>query len=110
MRPGLVVMLLTLLLGIQPITTDLHLPALPTLQPELGASIGAAQLTLPALIIAFGLAQLVPGPRANRFGQRPVLLGVPAFGLGLTLVAWTLVKRHGEPLPLCQVVDLPVPT
>ena len=66
--------MLTLLLGIQPVTTDLYLPALPTLQRELGATIGAAQYTLSALIIAFGFGQLVCGPLADRFGRRPVLL------------------------------------
>lgn len=74
MQPGVVVLLLILLLGIQPITTDLYLPALPTLQRELGAGIAATQLTLSGLIIAFGLAQLVAGPLADRFGRRPVLL------------------------------------
>jgi DHA1 family bicyclomycin/chloramphenicol resistance-like MFS transporter len=70
-----VVVLLTLLLGVQPITTDLYLPALPTVQRELGASIAAAQLTLSALIICFGVSQLVCGPLADRYGRRPVLLG-----------------------------------
>jgi DHA1 family bicyclomycin/chloramphenicol resistance-like MFS transporter len=74
MSPLVVVLMLTLLLGIQPITTDLYLPALPTLQRDLGASIGASQLTLSTLIICFGLAQLVCGPLADRFGRRPVLL------------------------------------
>ena len=74
--PAIVVML-TLLLGIQPVTTDLYLPALPTLQRELGATVGAAQLTLSALIIAFGFGQLVCGPLADRFGRRPVLLRRP---------------------------------
>jgi len=74
MSPGVVVLLLTLLLGIQPITTDLYLPALPTLQRDLGASVAATQLTLSALIICFGLAQLVCGPLADRYGRRPVLL------------------------------------
>ena len=74
MPPAVIVLLLTLLLGIQPITTDLYLPALPTLRSDLGASIGATQLTLSALIICFGLAQLVCGPLADRFGRRPVLL------------------------------------
>ena len=67
----------------QPITTDLYLPALPTVQRELGASIGAAQLTLSALMICFGLSQLVCGPLADRYGRRPVLLG----GLALYTVA-----------------------
>lgn len=69
-----VVLLLTLLLGVQPITTDLYLPALPGLQRDLGASMAATQLTLSALIACFGLAQLVVGPLADRFGRRPVLL------------------------------------
>ena len=56
MTPAVVVLMLTLLLGIQPVTTDLYLPALPTLQRDFGATIGAVQLTLSALIICFGLA------------------------------------------------------
>ena len=86
MPPTVVVMMLTLLLGIQPITTDLYLPALPTLQRELGASVSATQLTLSALIICFGFGQLVCGPLADRFGRRPVLL----WGLGLYTVASVL--------------------
>ena len=83
MAPLVVVMMLTLLLGLQPITTDLYLPALPTLHRALGASLAATQLTLSALIISFGAAQLVCGPLADRFGRRPVLL----VGMALYTVA-----------------------
>lgn len=79
MTPGTVVIALVLLLGIQPITTDLYLPALPNLQHDLGASVAATQLTLSALIIGFGLAQLIFGPLSDRFGRRPVLLAGLAF-------------------------------
>lgn len=75
MTPAVVVLTITLLLGLQPVTTDLYLPALPTMQRELGATAGATQMTLSALIICFGLAQLVCGPLSDRFGRRPVLLG-----------------------------------
>lgn len=71
--PATAVLLLTLLLGIQPVTTDLYLPALPTLASELGASMSATQLTLSGLILSFGVCQLVAGPLADRFGRRPVL-------------------------------------
>jgi DHA1 family bicyclomycin/chloramphenicol resistance-like MFS transporter len=74
---------LALLLGLQPATTDIYLPALPALTRELGASMGSAQLTMSALILAFGVAQLVWGPVADRLGRRPVLLA----GLGLYAVA-----------------------
>ena len=66
---------LTLLLGLQPVITDLYLPALPLLARELGASMSTAQLTMSALILAFGLSQLVWGPLSDRFGRRPILLG-----------------------------------
>ena len=92
MAPAVVVVMLTLLLGIQPITTDLYLPALPTLQRELGASVNAAQLTLSVLLGCFGLAQLVCGPLADRHGRRPVLLG----GLALYTVASVMSTRSGS--------------
>ncbi|WP_413906167.1 MFS transporter [Candidatus Skiveiella danica] len=74
MSPGLIVLLLSLLLGLQPVTTDLYLPALPALTEGFGASMAQAQLTLTALLLAFGLSQLVWGPLSDRFGRRPVLL------------------------------------
>jgi MFS transporter, DHA1 family, multidrug resistance protein len=77
-----VVLILALLLGIQPVTTDLYLPALPTLTEGFAASMPQAQLTLTALLLAFGLSQLVWGPLSDRFGRRPVLLwGMGAYGL-----------------------------
>jgi MFS transporter, DHA1 family, multidrug resistance protein len=85
MSPVVIVVLLTLLLGIQPVATDLYLPALPTLQHELGAGIAPAQLTLSALIIAFGVSQLIAGPLSDRFGRRPVLL----WGTALYTIACT---------------------
>ena len=78
-----VVAVLSLLLGLQPVTTDLYLPSLPSLARELGAPMAGAQLTLSALILAFGLGQLVAGPMSDRFGRRPLLLG----GLSLYVVA-----------------------
>jgi len=91
MSPGLVVLVLTLMLGLQPITTDLYLPALPALTQGFGAPMGQAQLTLTALLLAFGLSQLVWGPLSDRFGRRPVLLtGLAAFvlaSLGSTLAS-----------------------
>ena len=71
---GLAAFALALLLGLQPVTTDVYLPALPMLTAALGAPMSAAQLTMSALILAFGIAQLFWGPLADRVGRRPVLL------------------------------------
>ncbi len=80
MSPGLVIVFLSLLLGIQPITTDLYLPALPALTEGFGAAMSQAQLTLTALLLAFGISQLFWGPLSDRFGRRPILLaGLAAY-------------------------------
>jgi DHA1 family bicyclomycin/chloramphenicol resistance-like MFS transporter len=78
-----VVLVLSLLLGIQPVTTDLYLPALPALTEGFGAGPAQAQLTLTMLLLAFGASQLVWGPLSDRFGRRPILL----WGLGGYVVA-----------------------
>jgi DHA1 family bicyclomycin/chloramphenicol resistance-like MFS transporter len=80
MPPARVVLFLSLLLGLQPLTTDLYLPALPGMTQELGASMPQAQLTLTALLLAFGASQLIWGPLSDRFGRRPILmLGMAAY-------------------------------
>ena len=78
-----VVLFLALLLGIQPVTTDLYLPALPALRANLGAGMPQVQLTLTALLLAFGFSQLVWGPLSDRFGRRPILL----WGTGLYVLS-----------------------
>jgi len=74
---------LALLLGLQPATTDIYLPALPLLARDLQAPMSGAQLTMSALILSFGIAQLFWGPVADRTGRRPVLLA----GLGAYVLA-----------------------
>ncbi|MEY5100303.1 MAG: Bicyclomycin resistance protein [Pseudomonadota bacterium] len=83
MTPATVVLLLSLLLGMQPVATDLYLPALPMLSRSLQASMAQAQLTLSAMLMGFGLSQLAWGPLSDRFGRRPVLIA----GQGLFLLA-----------------------
>ncbi|RYZ12483.1 MAG: Bcr/CflA family efflux MFS transporter [Comamonadaceae bacterium] len=83
MSPSLVVLLLALLLGIQPITSDLYLPTLPAIASGFSATPAQTRLTLTVLLLAFGFSQLIWGPLSDRFGRRPVLL----LGLGAYLLA-----------------------
>ena len=103
MSAGLVVLLLAMLLGIQPVTTDLYLPALPALTRSFSATLSQAQLTLSALLLAFGASQLIWGPLSDRFGRRPVLLcGLTAYLLAamgsvlaasmLQLIVWRTLQ------------------
>jgi MFS transporter, DHA1 family, multidrug resistance protein len=89
MSPTLIIVMLSMLLGIQPVATDLYLPALPAIKAEFGAELSQVQLTLSALLLAFGTSQLVWGPLSDRFGRRPILLcGLATFtlaGLGCVL-------------------------
>lgn len=80
--PTLVV-LLTVLVALGPISTDLYLPSLPAIARALEAGSGATQLTLSVFMAGFAVSQLAYGPLSDRFGRRPVLLG----GLGIYLVA-----------------------
>jgi len=94
---------LALLMGLQPATTDVYLPALPALTQALGASMTAAQLTMSALILAFGFGQLFWGPVADRFGRRPALLLSLAL-YGLASIAGALAPNI-EWLILCRAVQ-----
>jgi len=103
MPSALIVLILSLLLGLQPITTDLYLPALPGLTEGFGASMAQTQLTLTGLLLSFGLSQLIWGPLSDRFGRRPILLwGLVAYVLASAastlaptielLIVWRIVQ------------------
>jgi DHA1 family bicyclomycin/chloramphenicol resistance-like MFS transporter len=103
MPSALIVLILSLLLGLQPITTDLYLPALPSLTEGFGASMAQTQLTLTGLLLSFGLSQLIWGPLSDRFGRRPILLwGLVAYVLASAastlaptielLIVWRIVQ------------------
>jgi DHA1 family bicyclomycin/chloramphenicol resistance-like MFS transporter len=83
MHPYLVILLLSLGIGLQPVSTDLYLPALPGLALDLNASVSMVQYTLTGLLLAFGISQMLWGPFSDKVGRRPIML----FGLGLYVLA-----------------------
>jgi DHA1 family bicyclomycin/chloramphenicol resistance-like MFS transporter len=104
-------LIIAVLLGLQPVATDVYLPALPLLTRALAAPMSAAQLTMSALILAFGLSQLAWGPVADRVGRRPVLLaGLALFtlaGVGSALagsIEWLLGWRVVQGVALAASV------
>lgn len=66
--------LLTALVALSPISTDLYLPSLPGLLRYFGADVARVQLTLSVFLIGIAGGQLLYGPLSDRFGRRPVLL------------------------------------
>lgn len=75
--------LLTTLVALGPLSTDLYLPALPTLAQAFATDAARVQLTLSAFLAGFAVAQLFYGPLSDRYGRRPVML----FGLALYLAS-----------------------
>jgi len=74
-----VIILLTGLTGITPLSIDMPLASLPSLAAAFGEPEARAQLVVGVFLAGFALAQLVLGPVSDRFGRRPVLLA----GLGV---------------------------
>jgi DHA1 family bicyclomycin/chloramphenicol resistance-like MFS transporter len=99
-------LVLAVLLGFASISTDLFLPALPTMRVALGASEGELNFTISAYLLGFGFGQLLWGPVSDRLGRRvPLAVGVLLFavgsaGCGLStnayqIIAWRLVQALG---------------
>lgn len=73
------VALLATLMALQALAIDAMLPALPIIGSELGApDANSRQLVVGLYIAANGFGCLLPGPLADRFGRRPLIL----FALG----------------------------
>ncbi len=96
-RPALV---LGLLSALGPFAIDMYLPAMPMIAADLGTSIQGMQGSIVAYFIAFGLAQLIYGPWADRSGRKaPLYAGIGVFTIGSILctlaptLEWLLVGR-----------------
>ena len=78
-----ILVLVTAMLMMQPLSTDLYLASLPSLATVFEVPVSTVQLTLSLFVIGFGSAQLIVGPLSDRYGRRPVLLA----GLATYLIA-----------------------
>lgn len=62
------------IVAIGPLSIDMYLPALPSLQRHFGTDPAAAQATLAAFFAGLAGGQLLYGPLSDRFGRKPPLL------------------------------------
>lgn len=66
--------LVTTLVALGPLSTDLYLPSLPALATVFATDAARVQLTLSVFLAGFAVAQLAYGALSDRFGRRPLVL------------------------------------
>lgn len=82
-REWVLIIVLSALTAMAPVSIDMYLPALPALAQDLATTPAGAQLTLSAFMLGFGGGQIIYGPLADRYGRRVPL----AVGLALAVAA-----------------------
>ncbi|MFV8557714.1 multidrug effflux MFS transporter [Sulfitobacter sp. SBS6] len=71
-----------------PFAIDMYLPALPAIEEALDVSVSAAQITLVAYFLAYGVSQLVYGPLSDQIGRKKTLaIGMSIFCVGAVICA-----------------------
>ena len=101
-----VLAVLSALLGFASISTDVYLPALPTMAGALHSNPGTVEFTISGYLIGFSLGQLLWGPIGDRYGRRgPVAAGLLLFiagsagcalsGSAPALIGWRVVQALG---------------
>ena len=74
------IIVLSTVLVVGEMATDMFIAALPQLSREFSASVSKVQLTLGSYMVGFALSQLAYGPISDRFGRcGPLMLGTALF-------------------------------
>jgi DHA1 family bicyclomycin/chloramphenicol resistance-like MFS transporter len=69
------ILLLSLIVTIGSVATNIYIPALPAVRDDFGASVAEVQTTFSVALLTFAIGMLFWGPFADRYGRRAALLG-----------------------------------
>lgn len=73
-------LILSALMAFTSLSTDIYLPAMPSMEKELQGDI---ELTITSFLIGFAIAQLIWGPMSDQIGRkRPLFIGMILFSIG----------------------------
>ena len=67
-------LLLGLVVGLDPLSIDIALPAAQEMASDLDTDLSSIQLSLSLFVFGMAAGQLIYGPMSDRFGRRPVML------------------------------------
>jgi DHA1 family bicyclomycin/chloramphenicol resistance-like MFS transporter len=95
--------LLAMMTGLGPLSTDIYLASMPFIGAALSASAGAVQLTMSAYVIGFAFGQIIYGPLSDKYGRRPVLL--VGFGLYLLATLACVLATNIETLITARIIQ-----
>ncbi len=104
--PMKVVVVLSAMMAFASISTDIYLPALPTLKQAFAESSANVEWTLSGFLVGFSIGQLLWGPISDRYGRRlPMLAGIVLFIIGSIgcaeattlwhLIGWRVIQAAG---------------
>lgn len=83
--PAALVLLLSALIAVGPLTIDLYLAAFPQIATDLGTSAASVQLTMTTTLIGLALGQLVIGSVSDALGRRRPLIAAFALYAAVSL-------------------------
>ncbi len=97
-HPLCITLYIAFLVAVGPLSTDMYLPALPSMAANWGSSQSMADLSLSLWFAAFAVTLLLYGPLSDKFGRRAIIFsGVSVFlvgSLGCAL-SWSMASLIG---------------
>ena len=88
---GLYILFLGLIAAVPALSTDMYLPAMPTIALQWGISEARVGLSLVLWFVSFSIFLLVYGPLSDKYGRRPILLaGLSVFTVFSFLCAFSV--------------------